>query len=390
MARAPARKKPPKEVEVKPPSRPDVPPPAAPLRLSQVLGQDRAVGLLRAAVQAGRIHHAWIFHGPTGVGKFTTALAFAALILDPSAGPDLSGQIEADPESRTQKLLAAGTHPDLHIVSKELASVSREAGTRDSKQKTIAKDVLEEFLIEPATRSRGSGEKALASKVFIVDEAELMDRSGQNALLKTLEEPPAGCVIILVTSSEDRLLTTVRSRCQPVPFAPLSMEAMTKWLKGGSIDLGGLDAASREWLLSYAAGSPGVATTAVATGLVPWHAALAPMLADLDKGRYPADLGQTMAKLVDEWAAARVESAAGGNVSKDAANKASQRHMFRLLSEHYRARLRHAAAKGDGVERATTAISLIAEAERQAEASVQSVFVFENLVARIAGLTPAH
>jgi DNA polymerase-3 subunit delta' len=208
MAKSPAKRKPPREVEVKPAKRPEVAPAPRPLRLAQVLGQERAIATLRAAIQSGRIHHAWIFHGPAGVGKFTTALAFAALILDPSSAPDLSGQVEVDPDSKTQQLLASGTHPDLFIITKELAAVSREASVRESKQRNIAKEVLAEFLLEPATRSRVSGDQALASKVFIVDEAELMDRHGQNALLKTLEEPPPGAVIILVTANEDRLLTT--------------------------------------------------------------------------------------------------------------------------------------------------------------------------------------
>jgi DNA polymerase-3 subunit delta' len=156
------------------------------------------------------------------VGKFTTALAFAAVILDPSSQPDLSGVIEPDPESASQQLLAAGTHPDLHIITKELAVVSRVDSVRDSKQRNIAKAVLEEFLLEPAART-GSMNGALASKVFIVDEAELIDGVGQNSLLKTLEEPAPGSVIILVTANEERLLPTIRSRCQRVGFAPLGV-----------------------------------------------------------------------------------------------------------------------------------------------------------------------
>src|SRR6266853_6522241 len=103
VAKRPSSKpKAPREVEVKPPKRPEIPPAPRPLPLSGIIGQDQAVSGLRAAVQSGRIHHAWVFHGPTGVGKFTTALAFAALILDPTSAPDLSGQIEPDPQSQTQ------------------------------------------------------------------------------------------------------------------------------------------------------------------------------------------------------------------------------------------------------------------------------------------------
>ena len=71
--------------------------------LDQILGQQRAIETLDAAIQSGRIHHAWIFHGPAGVGKFTTALAFAAAILDPDMTPDLSGRVRPDPDSPVQR-----------------------------------------------------------------------------------------------------------------------------------------------------------------------------------------------------------------------------------------------------------------------------------------------
>src|SRR5947207_15599693 len=87
VAKRPASKpKAPREVEVKPPTRPQIPPAPRPLPLAGLIAQDRAVSRLRAAVQSGRIHHAWVLHAPTGVGNFTTALAFAALIPGPTAG----------------------------------------------------------------------------------------------------------------------------------------------------------------------------------------------------------------------------------------------------------------------------------------------------------------
>lgn len=389
VAKKPGKPRALREVEIKPERRPPSAPVQEPLRLARILGQDRAIATLRAAIQTDRIHHAWIFHGPAGVGKFTAALAFAAVILDPSAQPDLSGQIEPDPESTAQQLLAAGTHPDLHIVTKELAAVSRDAKVRESKQRNIAKDVLEEFLLEPAARTGRAADKARASKVFIVDEAELIDAVGQNALLKTLEEPAPGSVIILVTASQERLLPTIRSRCQRIAFAPLEPADMAAWLKASGLPFAALDAASRDWLLSFAQGSPGLAKLALETGLVEWHRTLTPLLAEIDRGAFPIDLGQTMAKLIDDWALAWVDGPGGQNASKDAANKAAARQMFRLIAEHYRARLRHAAGRPDGqpqMWKALTAIDLAAEAERQAASSVQPVFVMDSLLAQLAEL----
>jgi DNA polymerase III subunit delta' len=357
-----------------------IPAPPAPRRLGEVIGQERAVGALRAALRSGRTHHAWIFHGPAGVGKFTTALAFAAVVLDPSAQATFSGDIEPDPDSTVQRLLATGTHPDLHIITKELAVVSREASVRSSKQRNIAKDVLEEFLIEPAARTSAGNRGALASKVFIIDEAELLDMRGQNSLLKTLEEPAPGSVIILVTASEERLLPTIRSRCQRVVFTPLTDSEMAAWLGASGLQLAALDAESRRWLLAYAEGSPGLAHLALATGLVEWHTALAPMLAELDAGRFPVGLGPAMAELADEWAKAWVDRPGNENASKEAANRAAARQMFRLIAEHYRQRLRG----GGRAQGAAAAIELISEAERHADTNVSAVFVMDNLVTQLA------
>lgn len=382
---ASARSKAPREVELKPDRRPPaVAPLPGPVRLGQILGQDHAVSNIRSAIQSGRIHHAWIFHGPAGVGKFTTALAFASVILDPTSQPDLSGIIEPDPGSHTQKLLAAGTHPDLHVVTKELAAVSREQRVRAQMQRNIAKEVLEEFLLEPAARTGSAAPGALASKVFIINEAELIDHVGQNTLLKTLEEPAPGSVLILVTSREERLLPTIRSRCQRIGFGPLGDKDMEKWIARSGLDLSGLDAGTRRWLLAFSAGAPGVAKLAIDTGITAWYGTLAPMLAEAERGRYPLEMGATMAKLVDDWAVAWVERPGNESSSKEAANKAAARQMFRLLAEHYRGML-HTGGPAKQ-ELALGAIDLVAEAERQADASVQAIFVMDNLAAQLAGL----
>ena len=79
---------------------------------------------ITSAVKSGRVHHAWVFAGPKGVGKYTTAVEFAKILLDPQAGVNLAGEIEADPDGRTSVMIDAGTHPDLHVIHKELALFS--------------------------------------------------------------------------------------------------------------------------------------------------------------------------------------------------------------------------------------------------------------------------
>ncbi|MEQ8769806.1 MAG: AAA family ATPase [Phycisphaerales bacterium] len=363
----------------------------APIPLGEVIGQDRAVGVLRAAVESDRLHHAWIFHGPPGVGKFTTAMAFAAMVLDPTTAPQETligpGELAPDRASETQTLLRAGTHPDLHVIVKELARFSSESRVRDSKLATIPKDVIDQHLIRPAKLAPVMSHETppRATKVFIIDEAELMDRSPtnapvQNAILKTLEEPPPGTVIILVTSSEDRLLPTIRSRCQRVAFTPLNDEAMARWVERASIDAGG---AELEWLIGHAEGSPGKLVRARETGLYAWHRTLSPMLEQADRGELPLTLGSTMAELVDSWAKDWVSegSSAGENRSKEAANRAGASQMFALVARRYRGQL----AEPKAAMPAVRAIDLVGRAERLLGSNVSLKLVMDDLAVGLSG-----
>ncbi|MBL0922236.1 MAG: hypothetical protein IBJ10_08930 [Phycisphaerales bacterium] len=344
-----------------------------------ILGQERAVGVLRRALGSGRLHHAWIFHGPAGVGKRTTAEAFAALLLDPTAAPNLAGELQVDPGSAAQRLLSAGSHPDLHVVNKELAEFSRDDGTRRGKQRSIPIEVVREFLIEPATRSAGDGAAgARARRVFIVDEAHLMQGPSANAALKILEEPPAGVVFILITDDESALLPTIRSRCQRVAFTPLDGAAMRAWMQASGLQL---DPAQEAWLLEFADGSPGRVATALETGLYEWAGVVEPMLAQFERGRSPEALGQTISSLVDAWAKAEVEKK--DNASKDIANKAGADHMFNLLANWARRRLRAAAERGADTGPAAAAVDAIDDAQRRLETNVNMTLVFDGLAARL-------
>jgi len=234
---------------------------AAPVSLDAVIGQARGVGVLRQSIASGRVHHAWIFSGPLGVGKMTAARAFAAELLAGST-PDPAQAAEA------MALLHAGRHPDLHVITKELGLISSDSKTRDQKQSNIPLEVLREFMIAPAARSRVVQSGTPVGKVFVVDEAEMIDTRGQNTLLKLIEEPPEGTAIILVTSDENRLFTTVRSRCQRVGFGTLTDNAMQQWLSARGLEL---PEAQRVWLMSYAGGSPGLLIAAIEPrGPTPW------------------------------------------------------------------------------------------------------------------------
>ncbi|MFM9957636.1 MAG: ATP-binding protein [Phycisphaerales bacterium] len=374
-----------------PPPTADTTPRSFPVDFADILGQDRALDILNASLNSRRVHHAWVFSGPWGVGKFTVAQAFAALLMDPTLGPSLSGELGAEPGNPVQTMLRAGAHPDLHIITKELALYSDDRKVREAKQITIPKDVVDTHLLGPIAHApsvRSAG--ALAQKVFIIDEAELLDRfksnaTTQNSMLKTLEEPPPGSVIILVTANEERLLTTIRSRCQRVAFRPLDDKSMAAWFKRREGDFGrAVTKPERDWLERFAQGSPGRAMMAAQTGLFDWSAALEPLLREADQGRFPAALGSTMAKLVGGWA--EQWASRNKNASKEAANHAAMRHLAVLLTERFRAGIRSHVARGDAsaAERAARAIDRVTETERYVATNVNMAAALESLAAGIA------
>ena len=156
------------------------------------------------------------------------------------------------------------------MVVKELALYSDSKQMRDRKLLRIPVEVVREALIEPAYRGSQLGH----GKVFILDEAELLNLEGQNALLKTLEEPPPGTTIILITSSEERLLPTIRSRCQRTAFVPLPAQAVAAWLKAYAPEMS--DGEEGGWLVRFASGSIGRAKLAVDYDLTAWSRTVLP------------------------------------------------------------------------------------------------------------------
>jgi DNA polymerase III subunit delta' len=354
--------------------------------MTEILGQTRALEILDHALRSGRFHHAWIFSGPRGVGKFTTAVQVARVLLDPELrSRGLPGEQEIQsPTSKVQNLIDSGTHPDLHIIRKELAAYSDDRLLRERKQLNIPIDLLRERIIGDAEHEAPAYRTSLLNhgKVFIIDEAELLDPTGQNAMLKTLEEPPGDTHFFLVTSQPDRLLPTIRSRSQHVRFGRLDESAMREWFKHAAKDHESLRTASaREWVQEFADGAPGAALLALEYSFESWQRTLDPMLEDLEHGKFPAKMGETLAALVDEFAVAWVKKHGERTTSKDAANKDGARHMFSLLSSHARNKLAAAVEReAVGGYPWLSAIDVIREAERQLDSNVNMKLLMENLV----------
>ena len=222
-------------------------------------GHERVCNFLRAAVGNGRLAHALLFAGPDGIGKRSVALAFAAWMHCTTGGSDACGVCAAC------RQIAAGSHPDVQLVA--VAAAKKEIGVDRVRE-------LKRFMqLRPMLGK---------TKVAIIDEAPLLTLAAQNALLKTLEEPPDHSLLILVASSPDALLPTVRSRCQRLQFAPLPVDLVAAIVAG----VAGVDAPAARELAILAEGSPGRAL-ALGRGLVgAGRARLIEALAGLNAARY--------------------------------------------------------------------------------------------------------
>jgi len=198
--------------------------------LSDIFCQDKAIENLRLAYETGRVAHAYIFNGIDGVGRFTTAKAFARLLLCKSAESQISNLKSQGADScgncESCRLLDADTHPDFHHIYKELIQFSSDPANKKKQPIDLPIDVIREFLIEKIQMRPGLS----ASKVFVISEAEKLNAASQNALLKVLEEPPHKSFIILICSKLDNLLPTTKSRSQIIHFGPLSEEKIIEKL----------------------------------------------------------------------------------------------------------------------------------------------------------------
>jgi len=198
------------------------------MRFADLIGHEDVVArLIRAARHA--IAHAYLLHGPEGIGKRAIADAFATLLLCARGGDDACGTC-----AQCVRTLA-GTHPDLCIVA-------REDERRDIRIEQV-RGLVRWLTLRPMMAAR---------KVAIIDGAHLLNEHGQNALLKTLEEPPGASVLVLTATSPSQLLPTVRSRCQLTPLRPLCRADVEAALRAR-----GVEAPSAAVAAAQAAGSLG-------------------------------------------------------------------------------------------------------------------------------------
>jgi DNA polymerase-3 subunit delta' len=170
----------------------------------QVIGQEGAVSLLKHSLAAGKLSHAYLIIGPPHVGKMTLALNLAQA---------LNCQADDKPclECLSCQKIAAGGHSDVQVIGLTKDEEDTEAKNIHTEQ---IKDILRAASLPPFEGRY---------KVFIIDGAELLSVEAANRLLKTLEEPEAKVVFVLLTTNEKRLLKTVISRCQRIELKPMPL-----------------------------------------------------------------------------------------------------------------------------------------------------------------------
>ncbi|MCL2259547.1 MAG: DNA polymerase III subunit delta', partial [Cystobacterineae bacterium] len=176
--------------------------------------QEGAVECLRRCIQKGSLGHAWLFVGPEGTGKSLAALGVCEALLCRERPGEGCGKCS------TCRRLKQRTHPDVAWLSSERSQV--ECGGLDAK--ALGKQPSQEIHVEQIRQLQGRLHiRALEGKhkVAVIVDAHELNIQAQNALLKTLEEPPADTLLLLCTHQKEKLLPTIRSRCQLLTFKPL-------------------------------------------------------------------------------------------------------------------------------------------------------------------------
>jgi len=183
---------------------------------AHLVGHEEQVAALRSAADSGRLHHAWLLTGPEGIGKASFALAAATRLLGEAAGPPVALPGLETPETHpVANYIRAGSHPDLRILTRLTKDRSEDLARSISIDQVRSLQSL--FATTPSLSSR---------RIVIIDAIDDLERPAANALLKSLEEPPAGTLFFLISHAPGRLLPTIRSRCRQLRFAPLDDRQM--------------------------------------------------------------------------------------------------------------------------------------------------------------------
>lgn len=184
------------------------------MAFENIIGNEKNKELLKKAIETQNILHSYLFIGEEGIGKSLFATEFAKMILCENE--------EKKPCNNCKSCIQfmGESHPDFMKIEPEDGKTIKIEQIRFLQEKIAEK---------PVTSSK---------KVYIISNSETMTREGANALLKTLEEPPEYAILILLTSNESKLLTTIKSRCTKIYFEKIPEEKILAYLKENGLDTG--------------------------------------------------------------------------------------------------------------------------------------------------------
>ena len=211
------------------------------MTFASILGQAKPLTLLSRALETGRLAHAYLFAGPDGVGKTTVALELAAVLL--CRGPQADHPCGVCPGCVK---FQSGNHPDFLRIRPDGAAIKIDQ----------IRELKKAFNFAPF-------ESRL--RVVLLEEVHTMRREAGNSLLKVLEEPPPGNLLILVGAGAGSILDTIVSRCQVIPFTPLPLDLAATVIRRHRPDV---DEAGSHALAALADGCPGQALTLEADGIL--------------------------------------------------------------------------------------------------------------------------
>ena len=311
----------------------------------EILGQDAVVERFVRAASLGRIAGSYLFIGPPGVGKATTALALAKSLLceRPRAGLVACGGCASCVQAE------AGSHPDIDVVARppDRATIPLEAFI-GSPEHRMREGLCWRLLLRPALGGR---------KVAIILDADHLSDEAANCLLKTLEEPPDRALIILVGTALERQLPTIRSRCQIVRFRPLDEETVFRIISSESTAAAvQADPATIRACAASAGGSLARARLLLDPELAAFRGRLVSLLSR--RPLHGVELARETTALVE---------AAGKEAPP---RRARLRVVFEAAIDFYRAALRRSVSGGSPTDQATARAldSLGADAEQAAQA----------------------
>lgn len=241
--------------------------------MTSFVGNTAAQAAFAAAMHGRSLHHAWLFAGPPGVGKAMFARIAAMRMLAEGRGTvGLPPGLDVPQGDPTRSLVEAGSHPDFRVLAR-LPKDPEKPDQDLARSITIAqvRTLQPLFATTPSMSAR---------RVVLIDAIDDLERGGANALLKNLEEPPAGTIFLLVSHAPGRLLPTIRSRCRLLRFEALNDDDVTTAIRQAQPEA---DDDEVRALVRAADGAPGRALRYAGLDIAGLDAAIGSIAADGDR-----------------------------------------------------------------------------------------------------------